>query len=130
MNVDEPYIFLYATSNSLELNLIRSRFNEEGIDFKIFGQQTSELYPIPSLEARVVVHDDNFAQAKLLLERMQESQATPNQDLDFRDSTLEDIEYEKQVSEGNGQYKNPKLSSIIIILLVFLLIYLFLTMTL
>ena len=130
MNVDTPYVFLYETNDSLVLNLVRSRLTEEGIDFRIFGQETSGIYPIPSFEARILVHDDDFAEAKLLLDRIKESLGTRNNDYGYRDSTLEDIEYEKEVTENEGKHENPMLGTIIMILIFALLIYLFVTMAL
>ena len=130
MKVDLPYVFLYSTNNSLILNLIRSRFNEEGIIYKIFDQESSGMYPILSIQARIMVHDDDFAEAKLLLEKIKKSLESPNEDFDYSDSTLEDIEYEKQVAQNAGKHENPKLAYFIMILIIALLIYLFISMTL
>ena len=130
MKVDIPYVFLYSTTNSLILNLVRSRFNEEGIEYKIFGQETAGVYPIPFMEARIMVHDDDYAKAKLLLERIKESLETPNVDFDHSNSTLEDIEYEKQVTESEGKYGNSGVAYFIITLIIVLLIYLFISMSL
>ncbi|MBT8190037.1 MAG: DUF2007 domain-containing protein [Saprospiraceae bacterium] len=125
MNVDNPYIFIYSTSDNLVLNLVRSRFKEEGYDFRILNEQISNIYPIPSFEARVFVHDDDFAEAKLLLQNITDSLKTRKIDPDFRDVDHDDIEYERQVSLREEEISKASWKEIILILIILLLVIMF-----
>lgn len=123
MNSSNNYIFLTASSDQLILNLIRSRLEEAGYDFRIHGEKVSVVYPIPNMEARIFVHDDHYAEAKLLVEKIMTSLDTPVQDQDFRDSDIGDIMYEKEIMENQKMINSSRVKNVIYIVILILIAF-------
>ena len=122
MNLDKNYIYLYSTNDKLILNLIRLRFEEESYDFRILNEQISGIYPIPGIEARVFIHDDHYSEGKLLLQKILNSLKEQTRDSDFSDLDLDDIEYEKQVSQREKEMEEANWKNVLPLLIILLIV--------
>lgn len=122
MSVDTEYIFIFSTSDNLILNLVRSRFAEQAYDFKILNEQITSMYPIPNMEARIFVHDDDYANAKLLLQKILDSLKERSKDVDFRDVDHDDIEYERQVTQRENEIARASWKKFLLLLIILLIV--------
>lgn len=78
---------------------------------------------------RIEVREEQFELAESLVQQMEESALEPNPDIDFHEADEEDIAYEKEVHEKEQEIINAKPSSIIYLLIFFVIVILFLIST-
>ncbi len=130
MEDSKPFIFLTSESDPLILGLIKSRFNQEGYTYNILDEEISSIYHLPTLDARIFVHDDDFAEAKLVLSRIRKSINEEVVDGDYREYDHGDIEYERQIRENGLNIKTSNSRNIILVLFLIIIVFLLIILTL
>ena len=126
MKVDESVVTLYKGSNSIVIQLIRIRLKEAGIWSDLYDEGISSVYHLPDLSSRIMVNQEDLAEAKAIVKEVEGSLSKQQTDFDFKDADEEDIAFEKAVKAYDDKLEKASLKNLIIFLIVAIIVSFFL----
>ena len=118
MSESTRYVVLRSLGNTNKSQLLVSRLRAEGIDVRVFHDNSSSIYPLwAMMDMRLEVAEHQVEEAQSLLEQMEQSARVPNPDIDFRDADHADIEFERQIYENEKKMEGIRPLNLIYLLI-------------
>jgi len=99
--MDDKMVLLKKFYSPTETSLYQARLNEIGIDSFLSNSNVTGLMPFGDGGYHLHVRSSDLEEASKIVKQLDIQNQTPL-DEDFRDATLEDIEYQKELNNQNG----------------------------